>query len=163
MNETSEAEHKHNPMLLLAHANGARATSYRHETCTRWSDREDIDAKLGILWRLQTMKIGAVLAALSASTAFAGGIVTGKVLQVVVRASDGLVYAVLSGTPTGQPNCAKGGYWMIVNETSDVGHKQYAMLLDAQASGAQITIWGSGYCTRWGDGEDIDSMFIVSQ
>jgi len=109
------------------------------------------------------LKFGAVLAASSVSTAFAGGVVSGKVLQVVVRASDGLVYAIVSGTPTGQPTCAKGNYWMIMNETSDVGHKQYAMLLQAQATGAQITIWGSGNCTRWGDGEDIDTIFEVSQ
>jgi hypothetical protein len=109
------------------------------------------------------IKIGAALAALSASTAFAGGVVTGKVTQVVVRASDGLVYAIVSGTPSGQPACAKGNYWMIMSETSDVGHKQYALLMEAQATGAQITIWGSGNCTRWGDGEDIDTIFVVSQ
>jgi hypothetical protein len=48
------------------------------------------------------MKI-AVLAVLSASTASAGGVVTGTVTQVVVRASDGLVYVMISGTPTGKP------------------------------------------------------------
>lgn len=108
----------------------------------------------------KAMKIGAVLAFLSASTAFAGGVVTGTVTQVVVRASDGLVYVVVSGTPTGKPACAVGGYWMVANETSDVGHKQYAMLLMAQATGTRITIWGSGTCTRWGDGEDIDTIFV---
>src|SRR5689334_1514031 len=99
------------------------------------------------------LKTWAALVAVSASTAFAGGVVTGKVLQIVVRASDGLTYAIISGTPTGKPACATGNYWMVMSETSDVGHRQYALLLAAQATGAQITIWGSGTCTRWGDGE----------
>jgi hypothetical protein len=99
-----------------------------------------------------------------ASVAFASeavaGTISGTVQLVLVRASDGLVYAVINGTPSGQPACATHSYWMIANESSDAGHKQYAMLLQAQATGAHVTIYGSGACTRWLDGEDIDSVQV---
>jgi hypothetical protein len=109
-----------------------------------------------------TRVLGAIALTLVTSVTFAG-IITGTVQEVLVRASDGLVYVVINGTPSGQPACATHAYWMIMSETSDAGHKQYAMLLDAQATGAQVQILGAGTCTRWGDGEDIDSIDIVNQ
>jgi hypothetical protein len=95
------------------------------------------------------------------SFAAAAGNVTGTVASVLVRASDGLTYVLMNGSASGQPACATNPYWIIMNETSDAGHKQYAMLLDAQASGAQVTIFGNGTCTRWPDGEDVNMIQIL--
>lgn len=95
------------------------------------------------------------------SCAAAAGTITGTVASVLARASDGLTYVYINGSASGQPACATNTYWMIVNETSDVGHKQYSMLLVAQATGAQVTLYGSGTCTRWPDGEDINEIQIL--
>ena len=107
--------------------------------------------------------VGVIVGSGWVSLAYAGGVVTGTVQQVLVRASDGLVYTVINGTASGQPSCATHTYWMIMNETSDVGHKQYALLLQDQATNAQVTIYGNGTCTRWADGEDIDSIVSITQ
>jgi hypothetical protein len=90
------------------------------------------------------------------------GQVTGVINWVMVRASDGLTYVSIIGTPTGQPGCATGGYWMIADENSEAGKKQYAMLLEAKATGAAITIYGTNTCTRWPDGENINAVLIAN-
>jgi hypothetical protein len=89
------------------------------------------------------------------------GQVTGTVSLVLARATDGLTYVYISGTASGKPACATGSYWMIMNETSDAGHKQYAMLLEAAATGATVTVVGNNTCTRWSDGEDINYIELV--
>src|SRR5689334_13409575 len=101
--------------------------------------------------------IGVVALALSTPAAFAGGVINGTVQQVFVRASDGLIYVVINGTASDKPACAGQSYWVIMDETSDVGHKQYELLLAAASSGVSVGIHGNGTCTRWPDGEDIDS------
>lgn len=89
---------------------------------------------------------------------FAGSQV-GTVGSVIVRASDGLTYFTLIGAPkSDSPACAKIGYWMIKDENSEVGKKQYAMVLAAQASGRELTVVGMNSCTRWLDGEDVNWM-----
>ena len=86
------------------------------------------------------------------------GTVTGTVSAVITRASDGLTYAAITGTPSGQPACATHAYWMIMNETSETGKRQYAMLITAKVAGTSVTIIGNNTCTRWADGEDINSI-----
>lgn len=86
------------------------------------------------------------------------GQVTGTVTGLIVRSSDGLVYVTLSGTRTGGPTCATYPYFMIADENSNSGKKQFAMLLAAKASNSTITIVGRNTCVRWNDGEDIDSI-----
>lgn len=79
-----------------------------------------------------------------------------------VRASDGLTYFVLdSVTPTDKPTCATIKYWMIKDENSEVGKKQYAMLLAAHSAGRAIKVVGMGTCSRWGDGEDVNSIELL--
>ncbi|HEY0924143.1 hypothetical protein [Rheinheimera pacifica] len=98
----------------------------------------------------------AVLLALSCMSANAGSQV-GKVGYLLVRASDGLVYFTIEGAAKiDSPACAKNTYWMIRDENSEVGKKQYAMLLAAQASGRELTVRGMNTCNRWSDGEDLD-------
>lgn len=90
------------------------------------------------------------------------GQITGVVSWIMERASDGLTYVSVSGTPSGQPSCATHGYWMIADENSEAGKKQYAMLLEAKATGATITIYGTNTCMRWPDGEDIDAIQLTN-
>lgn len=90
-----------------------------------------------------------------------GGEVTGIVARLIVRASDGLTYVYIDGTPTGQPACAARGYWMIMDETSEAGRKQYAMLLAAATKGTPVIVTGNNTCTRWPDGEDINYIDLV--
>jgi hypothetical protein len=85
------------------------------------------------------------------------GTQTGTVTDVIVRASDGLIYFSLNGTTTGSPNCAVGGgYWVIKDENSNSGKQQYAMLLAAHASGQKVGVAGLGTCTRWSNLEDVN-------
>jgi len=90
------------------------------------------------------------------------GQVTGVVSWVIARASDGLTYVAVVGTPSGLPSCARGGYWIVKDENSEAGKKQYAMLLEAKATGATITIYGANTCMRWADGEDIDWIQLAN-
>jgi len=91
--------------------------------------------------------------------AFAGQ-ATGTVEAVMARASDGLALVYINATATAKPSCATAPYWSILNENSEAGKKQYAMLLTAKASGETVTIYGLNTCTRWSDGEAIDWITI---
>jgi hypothetical protein len=93
------------------------------------------------------------------SVCFAGT-QTGTVKQLHKRASDGLIYFFLSGTPTGSPSCASNPYWMIRDENSNTGKQQLALLLSAKATGGVVTIYGAGTCNRWGDGEDVNDIVL---
>lgn len=100
-------------------------------------------------------------ASLLLSATVSAGTASGTITQLIVRASDGLVYVHLSGTPQNRPACAaKFSYWMIKDENSETGRRQLAMLMMAQASGKAVHITGSNTCTRWADGEDINLLQI---
>lgn len=87
---------------------------------------------------------------------------TGRVAYIVVRDSDGLIYVELDSSRTGKPACAANqNYFMIKDETSLSGRRTHATLLAAKLSGLRVTIWGTGACTRWGDGEDIAAVRIA--
>ena len=113
--------------------------------------------KLGRWKRVGVVALG-TLCGLPIDT-FAGQ-VTGTVEAVEARASDGLVLVYINATATGKPSCATAPYWIVLNENSEAGKKQYAMLLTAKASGETVTIYGLNTCTRWSDGEDIDWITI---
>lgn len=103
--------------------------------------------------------LSAVALGLSLSTNAYAGVQEGTINVLYVRASDGLVWVELTGAATDKPACAKGhSYWMVKDENSAAGKKQLAMLLLAQATGKKIVISGSGACTRWSDGEDIETV-----
>jgi hypothetical protein len=94
--------------------------------------------------------------------AHAGGLIQGTVNQLIQRASDGLVYVVINGTATGtRPACATGIYWMVANENSEAGKRQFAMLLAAYANRSIVQLKGMGTCTRWPDGEDINELLLL--
>lgn len=102
------------------------------------------------------------IAMLSVTASGMAGSQTGTVENLYVRASDGLVYFALKGTAkTGSPACALIGYWMIKDENSNAGKRQYALLLAAQLAGKTVVVSGMNTCTRWADGEDVDVATIV--
>lgn len=83
----------------------------------------------------------------------------GTVDWLIVRASDGLVYFGLEGAQaTDKPDCASRSYWMIKDENSTIGMLQYSMLLSAHDSGRQVEVRGMNTCSRWGDGEDVNTI-----
>lgn len=86
---------------------------------------------------------------------------SGKVIYVIVRASDGLIYFELDGYRDTKPVCASGNYFMIKSESGLAGRQQYAMLLAAKAAGKTVLVSGAGQCTRWNDGEDADAIRIT--
>ena len=108
------------------------------------------------------MKALFVVMGLMFSSVCTAGNQEGTVGDVFVRASDGLIYfVVVNGDPkTGSPACATFSYWMIKDENSNAGKQQYQMLLAAQATGKTITVIGLNTCTRWSDGEDVDSILL---
>lgn len=79
----------------------------------------------------------------------------GKILNITVRSSDGLISFIMENTATGKPACAKYSYWLIADENSVTGKQQLAMLLTARASGQVISVFGSNTCVRWHDGENV--------
>jgi hypothetical protein len=107
------------------------------------------------LFRLLT----ALLLTVAPLLSFAGS-QTGKVKYITVRWSDGLVYFYLEGSGFAKPACASQPYWIIKNENSVAGKQQHATLLAAKLSGQTISVDGWNQCTRWVDGEDVDSIRI---
>ena len=94
------------------------------------------------------------------SYAIAGEVI-GTVATLIVRSSDNLHYVTLTGIYSGtQPSCATHNYLMIKDESSTGGKSQYAMLMSAWLAGKLVRVVGSGSCTRWSDGEDIDSVIF---
>lgn len=105
------------------------------------------------------MMIASICIGFSHSVSAAGQI-TGTITELLQRNSDGIIYLALTGTPTGRPACATSGYWMIANETSDTGKRLFATLLAAKLSNSVIQVIGTGTCTRWVDGEDINYVIF---
>lgn len=92
------------------------------------------------------------------SMAFASR-VTGTIKDLYVRATDGVQYVVVNGTPSQRPSCAANtAYYMIRDETTDAGKAQLAMLMSAYMAGKPVWVEGTDTCTRWGDGEDIHNV-----
>ena len=90
------------------------------------------------------------------STPALAGVQTGTVSWLTVRHVDGLIYFVLDGdTKTGTEPCP-GSTWVIADENSETGKKQYAMLLAAHVSGKQIRVHGANNCNRSQSGESVD-------
>ena len=86
---------------------------------------------------------------------------TGLVTNINVR-TDGLHWFTLSGDRGAMPACTQERftYWMIKDENSTYGKSQFSMLLAAYMAQKPVTILGTGNCTRWGDGEDINAVIL---
>ena len=108
-----------------------------------------------------TLRLAAAIClSIQLPAAFAGDH-TGKVVQIITRASDGLHYFYLDGSGSNKPACARYGYWMIKSEASQTGKDQFAMILSAMATGQTVKVSGANTCTRWSDGEDVDGISIA--
>ncbi len=97
---------------------------------------------------------------LLASSAMAGS-QAGYITFLEVRDTDGLIYFVLSGNPTGKPACAVFPAWSLPNESSETGKKLFALLMAARAAGQQVSVNGKNTCVRWGDQEDVASIRLL--
>jgi hypothetical protein len=107
------------------------------------------------------MKTLFLVIGLAMSSVCVAGFQGGTVNTIFVRASDGLIYFTLNGeAKIDSPSCAQRSYWMIKDENSNAGKQQYQILLAAQASGTLLLVNGLNTCTRWVDGEDVDSISI---
>ena len=100
--------------------------------------------------------------AIGVSPAIAGT-QAGYIKDIYIRDSDGLILVDLFGTASGHPVCAQQPYWIIPNESSETGKRLLALLLAAQLSSRYITIQGKDTCSRWGDGEDIETVGMAGQ
>jgi len=94
------------------------------------------------------------------NVAIAAGNQTGQVVRIFVRQSDHVVLVDITGTPTNKPACAPYTYWIIKDETSLTGKQQLALLMLAKATGLTVNIAGTGDCTRFPSGEDIDVVIV---
>lgn len=113
-------------------------------------------------FRLIAKAAAAVIAVTLSGLTFAVGEQTGLVTEIAVRASDGLVTFKLSNNagPT-RPYCASlSTYWIIKDENSESGKRQLALLMMARAEKLPVTVKGTGACTRWPDGEDVNLLIV---
>lgn len=86
------------------------------------------------------------------------GTAAGKVKELHVRASDGLMVVILDSPRYEKPPCATQDYFIVKEENSHTGEAQFAMLMAAFLNGTTVYITGSNACTRWLDGEDIEDV-----
>jgi hypothetical protein len=92
----------------------------------------------------------------------AASVQIGKITDLLVRAQDGLIAVEIEGGPrAAKPPCATMNYWLIKAESSTTGKQQHATLLAAKLTGKSVRLVGSNQCTRWSDGEDIDSVQVL--
>jgi len=84
----------------------------------------------------------------------------GQVVSIKVR-DDGLHWIMVKGERTEKPSCARYDYMMIKDENAAYGKAQLSLLITALTSGKAVTVWGENTCTRWGDGEDINTVELL--
>lgn len=108
-------------------------------------------------WLLSLAACAALL-----STPATAGTQIGQVTELRTRARDNLIYFYLTGSASGRPACAAGyAYWMIKDENSATGKRQFAMLMSAMLAGKTVSVSGTGACTRWADGEDVEEVVLL--
>ena len=110
--------------------------------------------------RLISQLLALVVVVSSLPAAYAGH-ADGQIVAIRSRSSDGLVWINVTGPRVNKPACALYDYMMIRDENSETGKKQFAMLLQAHATGKRVVVYGTGNCSRWGDGESIDTVEVV--
>lgn len=90
---------------------------------------------------------------------------SGYVDSLLVRDSDGLVYFFLRDEVvlSEKPSCATKKYWMVKSENSVAGKNQLSLLMAAQMAGKKVKVYGYHTCERWGDGEDVNTVQLLSQ
>ena len=94
------------------------------------------------------------------SSAHADRHLQGTVNYLIQRASDGLIYVQINGTPTGA-GCGTADYWVIRHETSEAAKRQFAMLMLAYATGKVVHLTSMSSCDRWPGAEDINEVRLL--
>ena len=95
----------------------------------------------------------ALFLAIVSVAAQAGGTVTSLVTYTIVQ-STGALLVITATAPTGKPACNTQSRFAFDGNTS-IGKEYLSLFLTAFALGKSVTIVGTGYCTLWGDSEDI--------
>jgi hypothetical protein len=113
---------------------------------------------------VKTIKSLLVLCALSLPVAaFAGGTATGTVSNLFVDASfSGVVYITLTGVKTGGPTCStstRGQFVIPITSAVDYPY-MFNLALNAQESGATVTITGQAMCNVDNNVETIQNIKI---
>jgi hypothetical protein len=104
----------------------------------------------------------ALLGMLSLTAPVEASSAQGRVTVLIARGTDGLLYVEIEGAPSNRPACASDTrYYMVRDENSSGGKSQFAMLMSAYISGVPVSINGTGLCSRWVDGEDIDTVMFA--
>ncbi len=109
-------------------------------------------------------KLLCVLFLSSFSLSLFAGDATGKVDNILVRSSDGMIYFFLKDVQLNSPKpaCATNSYWIIKDENSSTAKHQLSMLIAAQMAGKKVRVYGYNTCTRWADGEDVNLLQLYS-
>ena len=113
---------------------------------------------------MKTIKSLLVLCALSLPVAaFANGSATGTVSNLFVDASfSGVVYITLTGAKAGNPACStstRGQFVIPITSAIDYPY-MFNLALNAQESGATVTITGQGVCNVDNNVETIQNIKI---
>jgi len=85
---------------------------------------------------------------------------TGNIKSIQALA-DGRIMVFMVDERSEKPDCATYPYWFIADENSTAGKTQLSILLAAHSAKRKVTITGSGQCTRWVDGENINSVELL--
>jgi hypothetical protein len=101
-----------------------------------------------------------VLPAGAATSASAESLVSGAVITAInVTKSYGEILFIKVDKPKSTPpGCDTNGFWTYVLPlTTELDKKLYAMLLTARATGAPVTLTGTGTCSAFGTIESLNS------
>jgi hypothetical protein len=89
------------------------------------------------------------LIALSA-TASAGSVTGATIRQVQIQTNYNMVFIAISTAKTGNPSCsANGQFGFVLPLTTALDNQMLAVLLSARATGATVTLTGTGVCDTY--------------
>jgi hypothetical protein len=102
------------------------------------------------------LSLGAILT----SSLAQASLTTATIAQVLVWSSGNLVYVYPIGGIAGSPACGATLPYYSFSYSRPMASAYLAALLAAQASGATVTIWGTGACTDQSTSETLDYLRI---
>ena len=124
---------------------------------------------MGSLPRLQaicdhwatTIKAVAVLVAICFCTSASAGSVTGATITSIYLGNSygSLVFIQTSVAKTGNPSCSTNGTWgFVLPLTTALENQMLAVVLSARATGATVTLTGSGVCDTYSTVETLENI-----
>lgn len=112
--------------------------------------------------RRKRMVVGAMWACASLwAMPAAAGVFVGKITGYIPYSTGGtaVLFVAGDGVYTGAPACNSTDRFTILASNPRY-EATLAAVLAAQASGAQVKIYGLGTCANWGNSEDIDHICV---